>query len=136
MKWTNRLTLSQPLRIQKYNCHQCDQMTDFVLNIWPFTAMKLFPKAYKLCQTELKLCPNPHTTYIYCQRFLNIGQSGEISPNFKLFDGKISYSVCLFLKILAPWFGPLQISLSLKHSRISTKYLFSISIEQIIFVLS
>ena len=30
---------------------------DYVFNIWPFTAMKISPKSYKLCQSELKTLP-------------------------------------------------------------------------------
>ena len=33
---------------------------DCVFNIWPFTAMNICPKAYKLCQSELKLGPKPN----------------------------------------------------------------------------
>ena len=44
---------------------------DCVFNIWPFSVMKICPNAYKLYQIELK----------NCKRFLNIGQSGGISPN-------------------------------------------------------
>ena len=52
-----------------------------IFNIWPFSTMKICPKAYKLSQKELKTLSKPNKPEIFCQRVLNIGQSGRISPN-------------------------------------------------------
>ena len=51
---------------------------DCVFNIWPFTAMKICPKANKLYQSELKILPKAKHNL---NKFLNIRQSSGISPN-------------------------------------------------------
>ena len=54
---------------------------DCVFNIWPFSTIKICPKAYKLYQNELKTFPKTKQTLKYCQTFLKIGQGGGILPN-------------------------------------------------------
>ena len=37
---------------------QCDRMAKLFLNIWPFTTLKICPKAWQICQSAFKLLPN------------------------------------------------------------------------------
>ena len=61
---------------------QCDQINRFGFQYLAIYRIEnLRPKVYKLCQSELKLCPKPNKPQIYFQTCSNICQSGGISPN-------------------------------------------------------
>ena len=70
---------------------QCDQMTKlFFQYLAIFMAMKMRPKNTNCAKVSWKLCPKPNKPEIYCQRFLNLCQSGGISPNLVTLN--INYS--------------------------------------------
>ena len=86
---------------------------------------KNFPKAYKLCQVSWKLCPKPNKPKIYCQRFLNICQSGGISPNlvtlaivYATYHLTLTQSFLQYLKATLCYFPrSVRICLSLKWTK-------------------
>ena len=49
----------------------------FVFNIWQFTATKILPKAYKLCQSQLNILPNIFTSLPKPWNFAKSGHTGR-----------------------------------------------------------
>ena len=56
---------------------------DCIFNSGPFTTLKICPKVYKLCQSELKFCLNPNNPLMFClifkclQKRWNFAKSGH-----------------------------------------------------------
>ena len=51
-----------PQKLYYFNMNSVTRRPDCVFNIWPFSAMKICPKAYKLYQSELKTLPKTKKT--------------------------------------------------------------------------
>ena len=51
---------------------QCDQIAGFLCYIWAFAAPKNCPKAYKICQSTLKMFPNTKQTLSEWPKLFNV----------------------------------------------------------------
>ena len=59
----------------------CDQMATFLSNIWQFTTVRIYPKAWKFAKSDSKFCQIVYESSQNGQSFLTSWQSGKISSN-------------------------------------------------------
>ena len=71
------LSLRRKLTVQGAAQHQCDQIVFLIFG--HLLSWKFAQKHSNCAKVSWKFCPKPNKPY--CQRFLNICQSGGISPN-------------------------------------------------------